>query len=519
MKKVHLIFIVLVSMIYSCTNSGHYKFTIVDDITGEQLSAKVSITDIYGKTIDIDGNPAHVEYLGKRWCYTDGSFAVTTKLKGVNLEVRRGPETLPVIVTLDKGPQIIKLHRWIDMSQKGYMNGDVHAHTPFSKIANLQMKAEGLNVLNILVSDFVDNKYFTGKIDSASTPGHAIYVSQEVRDWQMGHLTLLGIKSLVPGYSEVSGELKTISNNPHSLMAHAMDDTHRQGGLVIWSHFSNLPGAESPIGIALGKVDGLELMTYDDPTKLPSHWSPWNNSGMSRVEFPVLRGMDLYYQYLNSGFHLPIVAGTDKMEEDIPMGSNRYYAYTKGDNSYKAWLAAIKSGSGFITNGPMLTFQVDGHTPGEIIDFHLPMKVHAKVSAQSILPFFNMEIIQNGWVVGKKVFYGNSPVNGIYSMSLDTTLVLDKSSWIAARVANEPNYKHGILPRGLTVFAHTNPVYFQKDGARVIEIESVNYLQKYVKGTIHWLETNPPFNQSGDQVEALKLAKDAYNIYESLKQE
>lgn len=504
----------------SCTNTNQYHFKIVDTISGEQLAARISVTDTCGKSIDIDGKPTHAEYLDKSWCYTDGSFSVTAKGEGLNLEVQRGPETVPVKIPLKKGGynQTIKLQKWTTIRQKDYMNGDVHTHTPFSEIANLQMKAEDLDVLNILVGDFVDTKYFTGQLDKASSPGHAIYVSQEVRDWQMGHLTLLGLTSLVPGYSVVGGDLNTYSHNPHCIMSHAMDETHRQGGLVVWSHFSNLPGGESPIAIALGKVDALELMTYDDPTQLPSHWDPWKNSGMSQAEFTVMRGMDLYYQYLNSGFHLPIVAGTDKMGDNIPMGSNRFYAYTKGDKSYKAWLAAIKSGAGFITNSPMLSFNVEGHLPGEIIDFHNQAKVHANLKVQSVLPFATIEIIVNGWVVGQKTIYSNSnpPVNGVYSMNLETDLVLDKSSWIAARVADDPDNKHRLLPRGLSVFAHTNPIYFEKDGARVKEKASIQYLQKYVTGTLNWLKTNPPFNNAEDRTEALELAKKAYGIYESL---
>jgi hypothetical protein len=519
--KLDLMVIILFFMIASCSNSNQYQITIIDEISGEQLAARVSITDPCGKLIHIDGNPTHVEYLGKHWCYTEGSFSFTSPVQGVILEVRRGPETIPVKISLKKGSQkqIIKLHRWIDMRQQGYMNGDIHIHTPFSETAHLQMKAEDLNVLNILIGeDTVKNKQFTGQIDPASSPGHTIYVAQEVRDWQMGHLTLLGLSSMVQGYPIVGGTLESYSHS-HWLMEHAMEETHRQGGLVAWSHFSNLPGAESPIAIALGKIDALELMTYDDPTQLPSHWGPWKNSGMPLAEFPVMRGMDLYYQYLNAGFRLPIVAGTDKMADDIPMGSNRYYAYTKGDTSYQAWLAAIKSGHGFITNGPMLTFQVDSHNPGEIVNFHETRKVHAKVTAQSILPFATLEIIANGRIVGHKTIFAadNPPVNGVYTMNVETDLVLNKSSWIAARVADDPDNKQRILPRGLSVFAHTNPVYFLKDGARVKEKASILYLQKYVKGTMHWLQTNPSFNHPEDRLEALKLADDAYRIYESLK--
>ena len=521
-KMKHQVLLLLTLFVFaSCNNSVKYQVTIIDDQTGEQTAASVSITDTCGKVIHIDGNPTHVEYLGKHWCYTDGLFSFTAPANGVTIEVRRGPETLPIKRSLKKGSRVqtIKLHRWVDMEQLGYLNGDIHIHTPFSQTAHLQMMAEDLDVLNILIGeDSVKNKQFTAKQDLASSPGHTIFVAQEVRDWQMGHLTLLGLSSLVPGYPKVGGTLESYKS-PHWLMEHAMDETHRQGGMVVWSHYSNLPGAESAIAIALGKIDAIELMTYDDPTQLPSHWGPWKNSGMSMAEFPVLRGMDLYYQYLNAGFQLPIVAGTDKMADDIPMGSNRFYAYTKGGATYQTWLAAVKTGHGFITNGPMLTFDVDGHYPGEVIDFHETHKVHAKVTAQSILPFATIEIIANGWVKGHKTVFtaDNPPVNGIYTLSVETDIELNKSSWIAARVAEDPDNKLRILPRGLSVFAHTNPVYFIKDGTRVKEEASILYLQKYVKGTIFWLQTNPSFHNPDDLPEALKAAGDAYDFYESLK--
>lgn len=514
--------IVLITFLttFSCSKSKQYELSIIDDVSGEQLAARVSVTDQFGQTIHVDGKHTDVEYLGKKWCYTDGQFTLVTQ--GIaNLEIRRGDETLPMKISLEKGgdKQVIRLHRWINMHQKGYINGDIHIHTPFSETAHLQMKAEDLDVLNILVGeDSLKNRQFTGYIDPASSQGHTIYVAQEVRDWQMGHLTLLGLKTMVPGYPIVGGTLESYSHT-HWLMSHAMDETHRQGGIVAWSHFSNLPGAESPIAIALGKIDAIELMTYDDPTQLPSHWGPWKNSGMSVAEFPVMRGMDLWYQYLNAGFRIPIVAGTDKMADDIPMGSNRFYAFTNGDTTYNAWLSAIKSGHGFITNGPILTFDADGYTSGDTVNFSGTRTVHASVMAQSVLPFATLEIIVNGSVAGHKTIFAqdNPPVNGIYTMSVETDVVLNKSSWIAARIADDPDNKQRILPRGLSVFAHTNPVCFLKDDAKIREEASILYLEKYVKGTIHWLQTNPPFDNPEDRIEALKLANDALHVYESLE--
>lgn len=166
----------------------------------------------------------------------------------------------------------------------------------------------------------------------------------------------------------------------------------------------------------------------------------------------------------------------------------------------------------------MLTFDADGHLPGDVIDFKGSKKVHVSVTAQSVLPFATLEIVANGWVVGHKTIFvqDNPPVDGIYSMKLETDLVLDKSSWITARVADDPDNKLRILPRGLSVFAHTNPVYFLKEGKKVKEEASIQYLQKYVRGTIHWLKGNPAFDNPNDRLEALKLSEEALGIYESL---
>lgn len=122
--KLDLMVVILFFMIASCSNSNQYRITIIDDLSGEQLAARVSITDSCGKPINIVGNPTHVEYLGKNWCYTEGSFSFTSPVQGVTLEVQHGPETLPVKISLEKGPQkqIIRLHRWIDMRQLGYLN-------------------------------------------------------------------------------------------------------------------------------------------------------------------------------------------------------------------------------------------------------------------------------------------------------------------------------------------------------------------------------------------------------------
>jgi hypothetical protein len=94
--------------------------------------------------------------------------------------------------------------------------------------------------------------------------------------------------------------------------------------------------------------------------------------------------------------------------------------------------------------------------------------------------------------------------DGLYTLEIEGIFELDRSSWIAARVADDPDSENRILPRGLTVFAHTNPIFFLQDRAKVRDLSSIRYLQKYLKGTIHWLNTGARFESPAEMEEALR---------------
>jgi hypothetical protein len=500
---------------------------IVDDADGRPLAARVSVADADGRPLEIDGSHAHVQYLGRRWCYVDGSFSVPIPDSSAAVAIRRGFETRPVseTVTVDaaagKTARTFRLRRWIDMRGKGYVSGDIHAHLPAPAEAPLQMRGEDLNVANLMMLGGVDvpaNGHFAGRLDAGSTPGCELYVGQEIQEWQMGHLTLLGLKSVVPGYGNPGGTLEYWTSHPHWDLGRAMRAARRQDGFVSWAHFENLPGFQSPVGVALGLVDAIELPTWSDATQLPAHWGPWDDSGMSQAEFTVMRGVDLYYQFLNAGFHLPIAAGTDKVGEDMPLGSNRTYVPVKAAADYAGWLAGVKRGTGFVTNGPILEFEVEGHGPGDTIELEGTKRVKARIRARSILPFTTLDIVLNGRTVGHKrvPIPANPPVDGVYTMEVEATVDLAGSAWLAARVLDDPDLNPRVLPRGVSVFAHTNPVYFRKDGRKVREQPSIAYLRKWVTGFLRWLESNPSFADAEDRRNARQDAEQALRVLDGL---
>jgi hypothetical protein len=510
-------------------DAAGFEGHIVDDATSKPAFARVAVTDINGKFLEIDGQHSHVQYLDKRWCYVDGSFRLQIPDSGAFLEIRRGLETRPESLTISPGEarqpiqKTFRLRRWIDMRKNGYLSGDVHAHAPAPAEARWQMQAEDLNALNLLqVTDpafsVPANGHFTGRLDTNSTPGCELYVGQEIQEWQMGHVNLVGLIRLVDGYPNMGGGLEYWKSAPHWDLMRGMQAARAQQATIIWAHLCSLPGEQLPVAAALGYLDAIELITWNDPAQLPNHWDPWENSGMTQAEFPVMRPVDLYYQFLNAGFRIPVAAGTDKLAEDIPLGSNRTYVRVQEPAGYDSWLAAIKSGRSFASNGPLLDFEAADHRSGDVVEFHGAKRIKARVTARSLLPFTTLEIVLNGAVIAHRTvpIPAQKPTDGIYSMTVEADVELTRSGWLAARVIDHPDLPNRILPRGVSVFAHTSPVYFLCDGRNVREPASIAYLQKWVKGLQHWLQSDPPFGNDPDKQNARQTADEALRFYQGL---
>ena len=51
-------------------------------------------------------------------------------------------------------------------------------------------------------------RWITGKLDPVSTADHMVFVGQEFRDWQNGHVILLGIKQLIEPFEPFGGKFQ-----------------------------------------------------------------------------------------------------------------------------------------------------------------------------------------------------------------------------------------------------------------------------------------------------------------------
>jgi len=84
----------------------------------------------------------------------------------------------------------------------------------------------------------------------------------------------------------------------------------------------------------------------------------------------------------------------------------------------------------------------------------------------------------------------NFTVDGSYWIAVEANVDLDRSGRFAARVIDHPDLPNRILPRGVSVSTHNSPVDFLRDGWKVQEKSSIEYLRKWVKGPQHGLQSD-----------------------------
>jgi hypothetical protein len=193
------------------------------------------------------------------------------------------------------------------------------------------------------------------------------------------------------------------------------------------------PNGELAALVATGRADGVEMIVHlEDP----------------HTE---------YYRYLNCGYRLPLVGGTDKMSADVPVGLYRTYAKL-GDQefTYDGWRRAVRAGRTFLSSGPIIEFQVEGAEIGDTVHIDGPGTVHVRARAQSIFPVHELQIVQDGEVVASV----DDP-KGARALDLEAAVRVRDHSWLAARCGG-PGYFEPVRHRDLWqrgIFAHTSPIY------------------------------------------------------------
>ncbi len=438
----------------------------------------------------------------RRFAYVEGAFSINLPAANLRFEVVKGYAYRFFDSTFHISPETdsvkIQLEKWFEFDKDKWYSGDVHVHHIDPGTALLEMKAEDVNVCNILTSDFTDDQYrFRGAPEPVSDSDHIIYINQEYREDRLGHVNLLNLKKLIE-------PVKTMREYQYPLNSKACDETHAQGGHVSWAHFASWPGLEGPLAIVMKKIDAVELLCTIDPFFEPIFVSD---------VVPDLRmnsGLRLWYRLLNCGLRIPATAGADKMNKRVTVGANRVYALIKGDFMYQTWIDALNKGNTFVTNSPFLFCHADNKNPGEEISISKKETVTIVAEMWSQLPVDRLEIIANGEVIAEKIIE-----EGQHHAKLEIEYKPGKSVWIAARAHqfSQVNAFGGVsflqrrdagggptllnryygTTRPETAFAHTSPIYVTVDKQPLRSQEDAEYFMQYLENGISWLQQHGRF--------------------------
>lgn len=412
----------------------------------------------------------------------------------------------------------LTLRKFADFEGMGWYPGDTHMHFPDPSGVRYEMECEGLRVCSLLLykngyktgrpgdGNFWNVEHFTGKLARESDAQHFIKVGEEFRHGLLAHLIFQNLKSIVWPVSTGGLRENGVGGYDWPLMLHASDDAHAQGALVTWAHWP-YPSMEAPLDIALGRIDSVDILTTGDPfAHHPILVDIYKMHGPSAYSKPPI---EMYYHYLNCGFHVAASSGSDKMALNPPMGSARTYVKTEGPLSYESWIEGIRKGRTFISTYPLLEFSVNGQEAGSTLALQPgPARLHVRARARSVEPYAVLEIVVNG-----KVVRWVKPSGDHFDASLDETIQVETGGWIAARAHGPKMLPYGETWWKMPVFAHSSPIYLNMPGRPAPARESAQILLEQLGYLQRWAESRANFPTPENRTEALDWIRKAEAVY------
>src|SRR5215203_719068 len=463
---------------------------ILDKATGQPIPVRLHMHGIAGEYLPPRGNHRKVnpywfednygEFVNGRnqYAYISGECIADLPLGTVYVEISRGYEIEPIRtaieVTPETGTLTFELERRLPWRERGWVTADTHVHFLSPTTALLEGAAEGVNVVNLLasqwgemfsnVSDF-DGRTTLGARDFGGDGEFLVRVGTENRMQTLGHISLLGYSGAMISPLCTGGPDESAIGDPQEVtMAEWAARCIDQNGLVVMPHGPN-PNGERAADIVLGLIHAIEMMTFN----------PFN----AQIN---AFGLADWYRYQNLGYQIPLSGGSDKMSAASLLGGVRTYAHLGGrEFTYQGWMDAMRAGNTFVTVGPLIEFAVDGRPAGSRIDMAAGGgTVDVTWTVESVrCPIEKIEVIVGGLTVDEVT------VNGL-SHTGHVAVPVPASTWVALRVRGSLSGRPG------DIAAHTSAVQILVDGKELFsKVDAVNLLEQ-IEGTLAYVDTIAP---------------------------
>jgi hypothetical protein len=408
--------------------------------------------------------------------YMPGEARIKLPHGKVYVEASKGFEVRPVRkvieITSSTEEVVVELEKVLPWREKGWVTADTHVHFLSPSSALLEGAGEGVNVVNLLASQWgelmtnvgdFDGKTIFGSREAGGEGEYLVRVGTENRQHVLGHISLLGYNGDIITPLCTGGPAESAIGDPvETLLTEWAIRCKKQGGIVILPHYPN-PRCENAVTIITGNVDGIEMTSWGDLYRGINPYSLYD-----------------WYRYLNCGYLVAAVGGTDKMTADTAVGTVRTYAAIGSDQefTYEAWKEAIRKANTFVTYGPLLEFAVEGKPPGSWIQISAnggTVDVTWQVASATI-PMARVELIVNGEIRESREVRPTKD-RGKWSVKLK------KSSWLALLIRAHYYDKPEIIA------AHSSPVMVQVKGSPFMAAADALTILEQIEGALAYIDT------------------------------
>jgi hypothetical protein len=350
--------------------------------------------------------------------YVDSEIVSELAAGSYSLRVFHGVEhrVVSTIVEIDEGRRTdvtVRVERFVDMPTRGWYSADPHLHITRrrqedSVRVGRWLRAEDLHVGNLLQMGSLDHFEVTPQPGFGEAGEHRegntllIAGQEHPRTHVLGHTITLGADEAV--------DFRDAYLQFDRFAAAARE----HGGAFGFAHHGVGNGARDGVAVfaADGWVDFLEVLQFEWP-----HYEVW-------------------YGLLDLGLRVTPTAGTDFPCGDWSMpGRERFYTKIKGPLTRASWIEGIRAGRTFVTNGPLLTFQVDDTDIGGTVALERPGSVRVQAEAEfdpERDDVKRMEVLRNGEPIPATVSQ-----LGPGRLGIDTPVHIDGPSWFALRVSGD----------------------------------------------------------------------------------
>ncbi len=411
-----------------------------------------------------------------RAAYIDGETLIDLPIGAVYVEVSKGFEIKPIRrkfqVKATTETIEVAIERVLPWRERGWVAADTHVHFLSPGTAHLEGCAEGVNIVNLLASQWGELMTNVGDFDGKTTFGSKeaggdgewmVRVGTENRHHVLGHISLLGYKGPIIAPMCSGGPDESALGDPVDVLLTEWAEQCRQKcGIVILPHFPN-PRCEHAAVLVEEKADGVEMTSWGD---LYAGIDPYSLSD--------------WYRYLNLGYFTAAVGGTDKMDAGTAVGTVRTYARIpdKTDFTYESWKAAIRAGETFVTYGPLMHFAVEGKPAGSKIAMKAgggTVDVTWQVASVTV-PMSKVDLIVNGEVRESRSVQPDQDAGHWKAR-------IERSSWVALLVRGHYHDKPEIIA------AHSSPVMIPVEGSEFFAAADAVTILDQIEGALAYIDT------------------------------